>query len=301
MRIAVTGSTGLVGSSLVSVLETEGHQVIRVVRQNPGDAEIHWNPNGGQLDANDLVGLDGVVHLAGENIAAGRWTAALKQRIRDSRVRGTRLLCERMAAADPRPAVLICASAIGYYGERGTSPVDERDEPGDGFLAETCREWEAACQPARDAGIRVVNLRIGVVLSPQGGALQKMLTPFRLGGGGRVGSGKQYWSWIALDDVTGAIVHAIENDSISGPVNAVSPQAVDNAAFTKVLGKVLKRPTLFPMPAFAARLALGEMADELLLASIHVKPTVLSVSGYQFSHPDLEGALRHLLNAEENR
>lgn len=296
MRIGVTGSTGLVGTSLVSILEAKGHQVVPIVRRNPGGSEIHWDPERGKLNVNDLAGLDGVVHLAGENIAAGRWTAALKQRIRDSRVVGTTLLCERMAATVPRPSFLICASAIGFYGERGTSPVDEQDEAGQGFLAETCREWESACQPARDDGIRVVNLRIGVVLSPKGGALQKMLTPFKLGGGGRVGNGKQFWSWVALDDVTGAIVHAIENGSLTGPVNAVSPQAVDNATFTKVLGKVLKRPTLVPMPAFAARLALGEMADELLLSSIHVKPTVLSDSGYEFQYADLDAALRHLLN-----
>jgi uncharacterized protein (TIGR01777 family) len=189
----------------------------------------------------------------------------------------------------------VCASAIGFYGERGASPVDETDSAGTGFLADTCQEWEAACQPARDAGLRVVNMRLGVVLSPKGGALQKMLTPFKLGAGGRIGDGKQYWSWVALDDVTGAFLHAIEHDSLSGPINAVAPQAVDNAEFTKVLGKVLKRPTIFPMPAFAARLALGEMADELLLTSTHVLPKVLTESGYEFRYPSLEPALRHLL------
>lgn len=295
MRIAITGSTGLVGTRLVSNLRAANHEVVPVVRRAPNSDEIQWDPAGGRLDATDLAGLDGVVHLAGENIAGGRWNAARKKRIVDSRVKGTTLLCEQMAAAEPGPKFLICASAIGFYGDRGETTLDETATAGEGFLAETCLAWEAACQAARDADIRVVNLRIGIVLSPDGGALQKMLTPFKLGGGGRVGNGQQYWSWVALDDLVGAIVHAVESETLAGPANAVSPNSVDNAQFTKVLGKVLKRPTIFPMPAFAARLLLGEMADELLLSSIRVTPTALKADGFQFQHPQLENALRHLL------
>lgn len=295
MRIGVTGSTGLVGSALCDLLKEKGHEVVPIVRRNASAGQILWAPAKGELNAADLAGLDGVVHLAGENIAGGRWNAARKKKIVDSRVDGTTLLSQKMAEADPKPKFLVCASAIGFYGERGPEPVNEEDAVGTGFLADTCKQWEDACQPARDANMRVVNVRIGIVLSPKGGALQKMLTPFKLGGGGIVGNGRQFWSWVALDDVTGAIVHAVENEDLSGPLNAVSPEAVDNRKFTKVLGKVLRRPTLFPLPAFVARIVLGEMADELLLSSIHVKPKVLSDSGYKFQHPDLESALRHLL------
>ena len=297
MRIGVTGSTGLVGSALLELLTANGHEVHPIVRRIPADNQIGWNPAAGQLNSSDLAGLDGIVHLAGENVAAGRWSAARKKRIFDSRVQGTKLLCSRLAELENKPSVLVCASAIGFYGERGAKAVDETAEAGSGFLADVCRQWEAACQDARDAGIRVVNLRIGVVLSPDGGALGKMLTPFKMGVGGRVGDGKQYWSWIALDDVVGAIDHALKTESLAGPVNAVSPQAVTNAMFTHVLGKVLRRPTMFPMPSFAARLALGQMAEELLLASTRVRPTALQRSGYIFQYPDLEGALRQLLNS----
>ena len=296
MRIGVTGSTGLVGTALCDLLRSKGHEVVPIVRRNPNQGEIQWAPADGKLEASDLAGLDGVVHLAGENIAGGRWNAARKKKIVDSRVEGTTLISQKLAAANPQPKFLICASAIGYYGDRGTEPVSEDASAGTGFLAETCQQWEDACQPARDAGLRVVNVRIGIVLSPKGGALQKMLTPFKLGGGGIVGDGRQYWSWVALDDVVGAIAHAAESEHLSGPMNAVSPEAVDNREFTKVLGKVLRRPTLIPLPAFMARLVLGEMADELLLASIRVKPNVLSESEYNFKFPQLETALRHLLS-----
>ncbi len=295
MKIGVTGSTGLVGSALLKLFTANGHDVHPIVRGLPAGNQIGWNPAAGQLNSTDLAGLEGIVHLAGENVAAGRWSAARKKKIFDSRVEGTKLLCSRLAELENKPSVLVCASAIGFYGERGDEAVDETSEAGSGFLADVCRQWEAACQDARAAEIRVVNLRIGVVLSPDGGALAKMLMPFKMGVGGRVGDGKQYWSWIALDDVVGAIDHTRKTESLAGPVNAVSPQAVTNAMFTHVLGKVLRRPTIIPLPSFAARVVLGEMAEELLLASTRVTPTALQQSGYTFQFPDLEGALRHLL------
>ncbi len=295
MKIAVSGSSGMVGAALVPALDQSGHHVVRLVRANPSDGEIRWNPSDGTVDSAALDGVEAVVHLAGENIAEKRWNETQKKRIRDSRVDGTRLIATTLAGMQQKPQVLVCASAIGFYGDRGSVQLDENSEAGTGFLAEVCQGWEAACQPARDAGIRVVNLRIGVILSTKGGALAKMLTPFKLGVGGRVGSGQQYWSWVSLDDVVGSILHVLNNVAISGPVNAVAPDVVTNAEFTQVLGRVLGRPTIMPLPAFAARLALGEMADELLLASTRVKPTRLQQSDYHFKHSDLESALRHLL------
>ncbi|NIL96531.1 MAG: TIGR01777 family protein [Planctomycetales bacterium] len=295
MKILISGSSGLVGSRLTALLKAEGHEVLALVRRPAGSAEIHWDPVRGELDAGLLEGLDGVVHLAGENIAEGRWTAAKKERIRASRVASTDLLCRALAGLQARPAVLVNASAIGYYGDRGDQLLDEESPAGDGFLPEVCQAWEAATQPASEAGIRVVRLRIGVVLSVEGGALQKMLLPFRLGAGGKVGSGRQYWSWISIDDLAGVINFALTNASLSGAVNAVAPQPVTNQQFTKTLGRVLGRPTILPMPAFAARLALGEMANDLLLASTRVAPTRLEAAGYTYRHPDLESALRHLL------
>jgi uncharacterized protein (TIGR01777 family) len=237
------------------------------------------------------------VHLAGENIAKGRWNARKKARIRDSRVNGTRLLSEALTRLSKPPAVMVCASAIGYYGDRGDEVLREESASGSGFLAEVCRQWEAAAEPARKRGIRVVHLRIGVVLSPEGGALAQMLFPFRMGLGGKLGSGRQYFSWIAIDDLVTVIAHALTNDTLQGPVNAVAPHPVTNLEFTRTLGRVLARPTLFPMPALAARLAFGEMADELLLSSARVEPTRLLATAYQFRHPQLEGALRHLLGS----
>jgi uncharacterized protein (TIGR01777 family) len=248
----------------------------------------------GTIDASALEGVDAVVHLAGENIAQ-RWTSSQKAKIRDSRIKGTQLLCETLARLSSPPKVLVSASAIGYYGDRGEQILTEDSPLGRGFLAEVCRGWEAATEPARQRGLRVVPLRFGVVLSPAGGALAKMLPPFRLGLGGMVGSGRQYMSWIALDDVVGAIQHAIVTDTLQGPTNAVAPQAVTNQEFTKTLGKALGRPTVFPLPAFAARLMFGEMADELLLASTRVQPAKLLGSGYRFRYPELEDALRHVL------
>jgi hypothetical protein len=296
-RILITGASGLIGSALVSSLKSGGHQVIRLVRSEPraGEAEVHWNPGAGTIDAKRLEGLDAVIHLAGENIAAARWTPERKARLRDSRVKGTRLLCESLSKLSERPKVLVSASAIGYYGSRGDEILREESPPGSGFLADLARQWEAATEPAAQTGIRVVNLRIAVVLSATGGALPQMLTPFRLGVGGTLGSGKQYMSWITLDDLVGAICHAIITESLCGPVNAASPHPVTNYEFTKTLGRILGRPTFFPVPGFAARLAFGELADELLLASTRVQPAKLLASGYEFRYPELESALRRLL------
>ena len=297
MNILVTGSSGLVGSALVPSLGNDGHAVTRLVRSAPapGESAVTWDPDRGQLSTAALEGIDAVVHLAGENIAAGRWTAARKARIRDSRVKGTGLLSETLARLERPPRVLVSASAIGYYGSRGDEVLTEKSHLGTGFLAEVCRDWEEATAPAARRGIRVAILRFGVIFSAHGGALPKMLTPFRLGLGGRIGDGRQYMSWVALDDTIGAIHHALATETLAGPVNVVAPQPVTNAEFTKTLGRVLGRPTVFPMPAFAARLAFGEMADELLLASQRVKPARLLDTHYQFRFPELEGALRHLL------
>lgn len=295
MNVLVTGSTGLIGSALVSSLAAGGHRVTRLVRSQAGEGSVRWDPEAAVLNAADLEGLEAVVHLAGENIAARRWTDEQKARIRDSRVKGTRLLCEALARLAQPPKTLICASAIGYYGDRGEEVLREESAPGTGFLPEVCREWEGAAEPARQKGMRVVHLRFGVVLSPAAGALGKMLFPFRMGAGGVIGSGGQYMSWIALDDAVGAIHHALGTGALEGPVNAVSPHPVTNREFTKALGRVLRRPTIFPMPAFAARIAFGEMADALLLASARVEPARLLATGYAFRYPELEGALRHLL------
>ncbi len=297
MHLLITGASGLVGSALVSFLTTGGHWVSRLVRSKPkaGTSDIQWNPSSRRGNIVALEGCDAVVHLAGENIAAGRWTAEKKARIRDSRVQGTRVLCESLARLTKPPEVLVCASATGYYGDRGEQIVAEDSAVGSGFLAEVCREWEAAAEPAVQKGIRVVHLRFGMVLSPAGGALAKMLPPFRLGAGGQLGSGRQYWGWIAVDDAIGAIYHALATENIRGPVNAVAPSPVTNYEFTKVLGRVLARPTPVPVPAFAARLAFGEMADATLLSSARAEPIRLLATGYQFRFPVLEGALRHLL------
>jgi hypothetical protein len=294
MHVAITGSSGLVGSTLAPLLTTGGHAVTKLVRRKASEGEVTWDP-ASQIDASSLDGIDAVVHLAGENIAASRWTAKTKEKIRTSRAEGTRMLCEGLAKMRTPPKVLVCASAIGFYGDRRDEKLNEESAAGTGFLSDVVQQWEAATQPARDAGIRVVNLRFGVILSPKDGALSKMLLPFKLGGGGRIGSGKQYWSWISIDDAAGAVHHALLTDSLVGPVNAVSPTTVTNAEFTKTLGRVLRRPTVVPMPAFAARLALGEMADSLLLASARVEPKELHRSGYEFRQPTLEIALRHLL------
>lgn len=295
MRVLVSGSSGLVGSELSRRLRAAGDTVTSLTRSGSSPEAISWSPRDQQLDSSQLEGFDAVVHLAGENIATGRWTADKKRRIRESRVQGTELLSRTLAELEAKPKVLVCASAIGYYGDRGDVILDEQSPPGTGFLAEVCQAWEAATEPAWKAGIRVAQLRIGVVLSPQGGALAKMLLPFRMGAGGVVGSGDQYMSWIALPDLARAIEHVIHNDSLFGAVNAVAPNPVTNREYTQTLGKVLHRPTLLPMPAFLAKIALGEMAEELFLSSTRVEPRKLDHANFTFDHPDLEGALRSLL------
>jgi uncharacterized protein (TIGR01777 family) len=295
MRVAVTGASGLVGHELTAYLEQHGDFVTRFVRGTPADGEIRWDPDKGEIDSSALNGFDAVIHLAGENIANRRWNAAQKQRILDSRVKGTSLISHSLAKLDRKPSVLISASAIGYYGDRGDYVCDESTSNGSGFLADVCVAWEAATEPAIRAGIRVVNLRIGVVLSAHGGALQKMQLPFKLGGGGVIGSGRQFWSWIAIDDVVRAIEHCLRTESVHGPVNAVAPHPVTNRDFTKKLGRVLHRPTVVPMPGFVARIALGEMADALLLASTRVAPNRLLETQFKFLYPELEPALKHVL------
>lgn len=301
MRILVSGTSGLVGTALVPALTANGHEVVRLVRSQTVSTPhtVLWNPLAGEIDKYALTGMQAVIHLAGENIAAGRWTNARKERIRSSRVKGTRLLCETLAGMAHRPEVLLCASATGFYGDRGDEMLDEESTFGTGFLAEVCREWEAATEPVRQVGMRVVHLRFGVILSPQGGALGKMLLPFRLGLGGRIGSGRQFMSWITLDDAVNALLHALAHANLQGPVNVVTANPVTNHEFTKTLAHVLWRPAIFPMPAFAARLAFGEMANELLLASTRVLPKRLQGTGFVFSFPELDGALRHLLAKPE--
>src|ERR1043165_2350855 len=259
MNIIVSGSTGLIGSALRARLGVERHKIIPLVRNEPQPDEtaLRWNPDSGALHAHSLEGIDAVVHLAGESIA-GRWTAEKKRGIMDSRAKGTRLLCQAIAKLKHPPKVCVSASAICFYGDRGDEVLREESGPGSDFLAEVCRQWEAATGPAADKGIRVVKLRFGVVLGREGGALAKMLVPFRLGAGGIIGDGRQYWSWIALDDAVGAIRHALMTEALVGPVNAVAPNPVTNYQFTKTLAKILGRPTLLPMPAFAARLVFGE-------------------------------------------
>lgn len=295
-KVVITGSTGLVGSALVEQLRDAGWTVLRAVRRPASDAsEVSWDPKNDAIEQEKVEGVDAVVHLAGENISGHRWTDSFKQRILHSRTKGTLLVSEALAKLENPPRVFCCASAIGYYGDRGDELLVEDSPPGDDFLAKVCQQWEAACQPARDAGIRVVNTRIGVILSPDGGALKTMLTPFKLGAGGVLGSGRQYMSWVALDDVISAIQCALDRPQLSGPVNLTSPNPVTNREFTKTLGSVLSRPTIVPMPAFGARLAFGEMADALLLASTRVEPRELQSAGFEFRFPQLENALQHLL------
>jgi uncharacterized protein len=293
-NILVSGSSGLAGSALVPALQEAGYDVTRLVRGfSSSQNQIPWNP-GEAIAPQTVSGYDAVVHLAGESIV-GRWTQAKKMHIRESRITGTRHLAEALAKAAIRPRVLVSASAIGYYGNRGDEILREESPSGAGFLSDVCLGWECATVPAAQAGIRTVQVRIGVVLSPDGGALAKMLMPFRLGLGGKMGNGRQWWSWITLQDLVGIILHALKTDSLRGPVNAVAPNPARNIEFTKILGKVLSRPAIFPMPAFAAHLALGEMADELLLASQRVESTKLKASGYTFRQPELRPALEAML------
>ena len=298
MRVAITGASGLVGSALVPYLTTEGHEVVRLVRRAPkAKDEVRWEPDAGAIDASALEGVDAVVHLAGENIAEGRWTESRKARLRSSRVGPTRLLADALAGLSRKPRVLVSSSAVGYYGSRGDAWMTEKDEPSDGFLSRLTVEWENAAARATRAGIRVVCLRTGIVLSPSGGALEKMLLPFKVGLGGVLGPGTQYMSWIALDDLLGVTHHVMDRPDIAGPVNAVAPAPATNTEFTKALGRVLGRPAVARVPAFALRLAFGEMADAALLASTRVKPERLLATGYRFRFPELEGALRHVLDS----
>jgi hypothetical protein len=299
MNILVSGSSGLIGQALIPVLTMGGHRVICLVRFKPrgGESLVYWNPAAGDIDAPKLEGFDAVVHLAGEPIT-GRWTAKKKTAILESRVKSTRLLCEALARLSNRPRVFIAASASGYYGDRGEEVLREESKAGSSFLSQVCQEWEAATKPAAERGIRVVNLRFGFVLSRAGGGLAKMLPAFKMGVGGRIGSGKQYMSWIGIDDLVQIILFATTAEALNGPANAVAPNPVTNLEFTKTLGRVLGRPAILPIPAFAVRLAFGEMGEELLLASTRIEPARLLNAGYQFHFPQLEGALRHLLRNE---
>lgn len=291
MKVLVTGSHGLIASALIPRLQGDGHTVTRLVRQSPGPGELQWDPEGGTIDRGGVEGHDAVVHLAGVGIGDHRWTAEHKRAVLDSRVKGTRLLSETIAGLEQKP-VLVSGSAVGYYGNRGDEQLTEASAPGDDFLAEICTQWEAATAAADAAGIRVVHLRTGIVLSKGGGAIKQMLTPFKLGVGGKLGSGRQWFSWIHIDDEVGAILHALTHDDVRGPLNAVAPNPVTNADFTKALGRALHRPTVVPVPSFGLRLLFGrEMADTMLLSGQRVLPTVLQQSGYQFVQPDLDTAL----------
>ncbi|MDP2323331.1 MAG: TIGR01777 family oxidoreductase [Gammaproteobacteria bacterium] len=297
MNVLVSGATGLVGQALCTALDETGHAVSSLLRRTSTshpDA-ILWNPEAGTFDADNLDRFDAIVHLAGEPIAAGRWNEKRKARILESRVAGTRLIAEQIARAGGKPPVLISASALGFYGDRGDDVVTEAEPAGEGFLAEVCQAWEDATVPASEAGARVVNLRIGMVLAAHGGALAKMLPPFRLGLGGPLGDGRMWMSWIHLNDLVRAILYLLDTPDIHGPVNAFAPNPLTNKEFTRTLGRVLKRPACIPVPAPVLRLALGEMADALLLSSLRGTPGRLLQADFRFEHPDLEAALADLL------
>ena len=301
MRIAVSGASGLVGGKLCAALAAGGHTALRLVRGAPrGERadEIPWDPARGQLEAARLAGIDAFVHLSGESVAGGRWSDARKRAIAESRIASTRLVAETLARVASRP-VLVCASAVGFYGDRGGEWVDETSPPGRGFLAGLCVEWERACEPARAAGLRVVNARIGIALDRHGGALAPMALQFRLGLGGRIGDGRQYVSWITSDDLVAVILHAIATPALAGPLNAVAPAPATNAELTRALASVLHRPAFFAVPAAVLRLALGaEMADEMLLGGARVRCAKLAASGFTFRDPELEPALHRLLKSD---
>lgn len=296
MNVLVTGTHGLIGSALVKALQEQGHGVVALVRGTAGPGQVAWDPDAGRLDAAALTGIDAAVHLAGAPIAEKRWTAEQKQRILSSRVATTDLLARRLAECPSPPAVLVSGSAIGYYGSRGDTVLDEDSTPGSGFLAEVCQQWEAATAPAEKAGIRVIRIRTGIVLSADGGVLKKLLPLFRLGLGGRLGSGAFYQSWISLDDEVGAIIYALQTPLVTGAANLTAPNPVTNTEFTEALGRVLHRPTKVTAPKFGLTTALGpEMVEQMLLASQLVLPTKLLANGFTFRYPDLEDALRATL------
>jgi len=296
MKILVSGSHGLVGKTLIKALEIDGNEIYRLVRHAPDSSkEIEWSPERYSIAISMIEGFDAVCHLAGESIASGRWSDEKKLKIRESRTKGTKLLSDALANLRRPPKTLISASAIGYYGNRGDEVLTEASAPGSDFLSEVCVEWEKATEHATTMGIRVVNTRFGIILDKEGGALAKMLPPFRMGIGGRIGDGRQWMSWIALDDVVGALKFVLANEALSGPVNFVAPNPVTNAEFTKALGQALSRPTFFPIPAFGVRLAFGEMADALLLSSQKVAPKTLQDAQYQFRYPELRNALQKIL------
>jgi uncharacterized protein (TIGR01777 family) len=298
LRVAITGASGLIGSALADLLTTGGHEVVRLSRNPSKPGEFLWNPAGGELDTGSLDGVDAVVHLAGENVAARRWTTAQMEKIWSSRIAGTRWLIDRLGKMTARPSTFLCASAIGIYGSRGEERLCEAAHPGDGFLANVGFSWEAEAMAAREIGMRAAVARFGVVLSPRGGALAKMLPVFRAGLGGRIGSGRQMMSWVSIEDAAAAILQVLMDDSLEGAVNVSAPRPVSNREFTDTLADVLRRPAVLPVPAVAARTVFGEMANEMLLASALVVPERLEDHGFAFRHPTLEPALRQLLGHE---
>lgn len=297
MRVLVSGASGLVGSALTSFLASQGHKVVKLARGGSADTGadvVRWDPRGGSINPTDLENFDIVVHLAGESVAQ-RWTDDAKAKIKESRISGTKLLAEALSKVQKKPRAFICASAIGFYGDRGNETLSEESQPGTGFLAGVCREWEDSTASAKAAGIRTVNLRFGVILSTAGGALAKMLPIFQIGAGGNLGSGRQYMSWISLEDAVQAIYFAMTKPELNGPINVVGPKPCTNAEFTATLGKILQRPTFLPVPSFGPRLLFGEMADEMLYAGAKVLPAKLERQGFRFQYPELESALRHEL------
>lgn len=297
LNILISGASGAIGSALTPFLTTGGHRVFKLVRRTPHAHrdEIFWDPEKQILDKSALAGIDAVIHLAGDNIGEGRWTAAKKRRIIDSRVNGTSLIADAIAGLDRKPAVMICASAIGFYGDRGDRVLTESDPAGGDFISEVCHKWEHAAQPAIDAGIRTAFFRIGVVLSPIGGALERLLLPFYLGLGSRIASGRQYLSWVTADDVLGALYYTLMNDTIAGPVNCTAPEPVTNAVFTETFARILSRPALFSLPPFVIKSAFGQQGEEILLSSTRVVPEKLLQNGYTFRFKELDGALAHVL------
>ncbi len=296
MKLALSGASGLIGSALAPALRDAGHDVITLVRgEAAGPGEARWDPVAGTIDRPSLDGVEAIVHLAGENIGK-RWTRETRERVLGSRVDGTTLLAETAATLEPRPAALVCASAVGYYGDRGDEVLTEHSSRGSGFLADVVDAWERAAEPARAAGIRTVHLRQGIVLSRHGGALQKLLTPFKLGLGGRVGSGRQWWSWVGLEDVVGAYLFALDHE-LEGPVNVSAPGIVTNRELTRALGRALHRPTVFPLPAFAVKALFGQMGEEMLLGGQRTEPAALTAAGFAFRRPEIEAALEQALQA----